>query len=599
MGEVGLIEQSMSETMRYEPPTMSGDRLMLSRLGCCALGALFLLGCTTNNGVQRQDGGIQVADGKPAPAEGGATVPDGSGSAAGDHPASDLGMPRGEGPDTGRIADSSVTGGAPSGAGGGGGSGDTATTATGGAGGNGGAGGSGGDAGGSSGAIGCGVAGQPTFTYSPIAGVPQAVNDLGCLIDQEQRDVVTPGGDEANPGFSDADQQAFDGSGRLSQIVEAVTGSLIFAAGVAALGPLPTNEQSSVLASYAQPLFPTWAMNGVVSSAGTTAAGYAVEQTIATALANAVRNALDFAGGGSDAGLDVPADTAAPGGEAASVALGCTCAGAPSSSGTCEVTGTAEAEPSDGAPGPCPTGYQLVWSDEFAGPAGSAVDATKWVFDTGNGSGGWGNSELEYYRDGAANAALDGNGNLVITAKLESYGGFSYTSARIKTQGLASWTYGHIEARIELPYGQGLWPAFWMLGSDISSAVWPTCGEIDIMENVGKEPSINHGSLHLPAVGTSSDDELTCSVTLENGKLSGGFHVYAVDWSPSAIQFSFDGNVYETQAPASATGRVWEFDQPFFILLNLAVGGNFPGAPDSTTVFPQTMMVDYVRVCQQ
>ncbi|MGD0839257.1 MAG: family 16 glycosylhydrolase [Polyangia bacterium] len=451
---------------------------------------------------------------------------------------------------------------------------------------------------GSSDAIGCGVAGQPTFTYSPISGVPQAVNDLGCLIDQEQRDVVTPGGDEANPGFSAADQQAFDSSAQLSQIVEAVTSSPIFAAGVTALEALPTNEQSSVLASYAQPLFPTWAMNGVVSSAGTTTAGYAVEQAIATALANAVRNALGLAGGALDAGLDVPADTATPGGEAASVALGCTCAGAPSSSGTCEVTGTPGAEPSDGAPGPCPTGYQLVWSDEFDGPAGSAVDATKWVFDTGNGSGGWGNSELEYYRDGAANAALDGNGNLVITAKLESYDGFSYTSARLKTQGLASWTYGHIEARIELPYGQGLWPAFWMLGNDISSDVWPSCGEIDIMENVGKEPSINHGSLHMPEVGTASDDELTCSVTLESGKLSGGFHVYAVDWSPSAIQFSFDGNVYETQTPASATGRVWEFDQPFFILLNVAVGGNFPGAPDSTTVFPQTMTVDYVRVCQ-
>ena len=563
--------------------------VMLSRLCCCTLGALILLGCNTNNGVQRQDGGILGADGRPAapPSEAGSTIPDGPGSAAGDLPSSDLGVPRGEGP-AGRIADASVTGGASGGTSDGGGSGDAATTATGGTG--------SGEAGGSSGAIGCGVAGQPTFTYTPISGVPQAVNDLGCLIDQEQRDVVTPGGDEANPGFSAADQQAF-GSARLSQIVETVTSSLIFAAGVTALEALPANEQSSVLASYGQPLFPTWAMNGVVSSAGTTAAGYAVEQEIATALANAVRNAL---GGGMDAGLDATADMPALGGEAASVVAGCSCAGAASSSsGTCAVTGTGGAQPSDGTPGPCPTGYQLVWSDEFDGPADSAVDATKWVFDTGNGSGGWGNNELEYYRDGTANAALDGNGNLVITARQESYSGFSYTSARLKTQGLASWTYGHVEARIENPYGQGLWPAFWMLGNDISTDVWPTCGEIDIMENIGKEPSINHGSLHMPAVGSSSDDELTCSVTLESGQLSGGFHVYAIDWSPSSIQFSFDGNVYETQTPASATGRVWEFDQPFFILLNLAVGGNFPGAPDSTTVFPQTMTVDYVRVCQQ
>jgi beta-glucanase (GH16 family) len=254
---------------------------------------------------------------------------------------------------------------------------------------------------------------------------------------------------------------------------------------------------------------------------------------------------------------------------------------------------------SDAAQVPCPPGYQLAWSDEFDGAAGSAVDATKWVFETGNGSGGWGNNELEYYRSGTSNAALDGSGNLVITAKQESYGGFAYTSARIKTQGLASWTYGHIEARIKLPYGRGLWPAFWMLGNDISTNSWPACGEIDIMENIGKEPSINHGSLHMPAAGTSSDDELTGSITFATGKLSDDFHVYAIDWSSSAIQFYLDGNPYETQTPANATGRTWEFDQPFFILLNIAVGGNWPGSPDSTTVFPQTMTVDYVRVCQQ
>jgi beta-glucanase (GH16 family) len=138
-----------------------------------------------------------------------------------------------------------------------------------------------------------------------------------------------------------------------------------------------------------------------------------------------------------------------------------------------------------------------------------------------------------------------------------------------------------------------------MLGNDIGTNSWPACGEIDIMENIGKEPSINHGSLHMPATGTSSDDELTGSTTLATGKLSDDFHVYAIDWSSSSIQLYFDGNLYETQTPSTATGRTWEFNKPFFILLNVAVGGNWPGNPDSTTVFPQTMTVDYVRVCQQ
>jgi beta-glucanase (GH16 family) len=251
----------------------------------------------------------------------------------------------------------------------------------------------------------------------------------------------------------------------------------------------------------------------------------------------------------------------------------------------------------EGATSVCPAGYQLTWSDEFDGASGAAVDSAKWVFESG--AGGWGNSELEYYRTGAANAALDGNGNLVITAKQETYSGSSYTSARMKTQGLASWKYGHIEARIKLPYGQGIWPAFWMLGEDISTNSWPKCGEIDIMENIGKEPSVNHGSLHMPAAGTSNDSELTGSYTLKSGKLSDDFHTYAIDWSASSIAFYFDGALYETQTPAAATGRTWEFDKPFFILLNVAVGGQWPGSPDSTTVFPQTMTIDYVRVCQQ
>jgi beta-glucanase (GH16 family) len=246
----------------------------------------------------------------------------------------------------------------------------------------------------------------------------------------------------------------------------------------------------------------------------------------------------------------------------------------------------------------------LSWSDEFNGPDNSAVDASKWVHDVGG--GGWGNQELEYYTDGTQNAVVSG-GNLVITAtptgasshtcSYPSNGPCQYTSARLLTKGKFSQKYGRFEARIQIPEGQGIWPAFWMMGANIDSVSWPSCGEIDVMENIGKEPSINHGSLHMPASGSTSDSQLTGMYTLPGGaKLGDAFHVYAVEWSASAIKFYVDDTLYETQTPQTATNRTWEFDQPFFILLNVAVGGQWPGAPDSTTTFPQTMKVDYVRV---
>jgi len=249
-------------------------------------------------------------------------------------------------------------------------------------------------------------------------------------------------------------------------------------------------------------------------------------------------------------------------------------------------------------------GWVLTWSDEFDGPDGSAVDPTKWVHDVGG--SGWGNQELEYYTDGTKNAVVMG-GNLVITAttagassyncSYPSSGPCQYTSARLLTQNKFSQQYGRIEARIQIPEGQGLWPAFWMLGTDINTNGWPTCGEIDIMENIGKEPSTNNGSLHMPAAGTSNDDDLTGTYTLPgNAKLGDDFHTYAIEWSAAAIKFYVDDNLYETQTPSTATGRTWKFDHPFFILLNVAVGGQWPGAPDSTTTFPQTMKVDWVRV---
>jgi beta-glucanase (GH16 family) len=253
-----------------------------------------------------------------------------------------------------------------------------------------------------------------------------------------------------------------------------------------------------------------------------------------------------------------------------------------------------------------PPGWALTWSDEFDGADGSAVDPSKWVHDVGG--GGWGNSELEYYTNATQNAVVQG-GNLVITAttagassytcSYPSSGPCKYTSARLLTKGKFSQKYGRIEARIQIPEGQGLWPAFWMLGANIDTVNWPSCGEIDVMENIGTEPSINHGSLHMPAAGTTNDDQLTGMYTLAGGaKLGDGFHTYAIEWTSSSITFYVDDMLYETQTPQSATGRTWEFDQPFFIILNVAVGGTWPGTPDSTTTFPQTMKVDWVRAYQ-
>jgi len=241
------------------------------------------------------------------------------------------------------------------------------------------------------------------------------------------------------------------------------------------------------------------------------------------------------------------------------------------------------------------TGYNLVWSDEFNGPAGSAVDNTKWTFDVGG--TGWGNNELEYYTNGTNNAALDGAGNLVITAKKESMSGKDYTSARIKTQGLKTFTYGRIEARMKIAQGQGIWPAFWMLGEDIGTNPWPACGEIDIMENIGKEPNILHATIHGP--GYSAGEGPTKQYMLP-APVASAFHVFAIEWEMNAIRWYVDGTLYSTKTPADLpNGSNWVYSHPFFIILNLAVGGGWPGNPDNTTTFPQTLQVDYVRVCQK
>jgi beta-glucanase (GH16 family) len=244
--------------------------------------------------------------------------------------------------------------------------------------------------------------------------------------------------------------------------------------------------------------------------------------------------------------------------------------------------------------GQATTGWTLTWSDEFDGGYG-AIDASKWSFDVGN--NGWGNAELEYYRDGTNNAFVDGNGHLAIVARQESFGGSAYTSARINTGGKFAQAYGRFEARIRMPSGRGIWPAFWILGDNIGSVGWPQCGELDIMEAVD-DFSVNHGSVHGP--GYSGGADLTATYQNPNGvSLADDFHVYALEWAPGVVRFYVDDVLYETRTPADVPGKQWVYDHPFFIIMNVAVGGNWPGAPDSTTVFPQTMLVDYVRVYSQ
>ncbi|HVV55509.1 MAG TPA: glycoside hydrolase family 16 protein, partial [Mucilaginibacter sp.] len=209
---------------------------------------------------------------------------------------------------------------------------------------------------------------------------------------------------------------------------------------------------------------------------------------------------------------------------------------------------------------------------------GNAVDTSKWHFETGG--GGWGNNEQEYYQ--ASNATVS-NGNLVITAKKESVGGESYTSTRMTTQDRFSQTYGRIEARIKLPIGQGIWPAFWMLGTNINTVSWPQCGEIDIMEHINTD-SLIHGSLHWNGGNTSQQTASTPT----------GYHVYAVEWDTNQVRFYVDDNLYDTENITS----VQAFHLPFFIILNVAVGGNWPG-PVNNSVLPGSMYVDYVRVYKQ
>lgn len=240
--------------------------------------------------------------------------------------------------------------------------------------------------------------------------------------------------------------------------------------------------------------------------------------------------------------------------------------------------------------------WTLSWSDEFEGVQGSVPDASKWTFDLGTGNNGWGNSELENYTNRPSNVQLSGDGHLVITARRESFGGSGYTSARIKTQGLFSQTYGRFEARIKTPTGPGIWPAFWLLGDNITELGWPQCGEIDIMEQRGQQPAITHGSVHGP--GYFGANAKTKSYGLMTGRFDTEFHIYAIEWGVDYIDFFIDDYLYQRIQPSDLSGE-WVFNKPFFIILNVAVGGNYVGYPTTATPFPQSMIVDYVRVYTQ
>ncbi|MBL7815095.1 MAG: family 16 glycosylhydrolase [Saprospiraceae bacterium] len=233
--------------------------------------------------------------------------------------------------------------------------------------------------------------------------------------------------------------------------------------------------------------------------------------------------------------------------------------------------------------------YNLVWSDEFDG---SSLNTAKWSYQVG--AGGWGNNELQYYTNGA-NVEVS-NGTLKIRAKQESFNGSNYTSSRILSQYKGDFRYGKFEARMKLPFGQGIWPAFWLMPTNSEYGTWPRSGEIDVMELLGHQPNIVYGTIHS---GTSAGATVSSSAnyTLPSGSFADDFHTFSIEWSPTEVKWLVDGTLYSTKTGSDISP--WVFDKTFHAILNVAVGGNWPGAPNGTTVFPQTMEVDYVRIYQK
>jgi hypothetical protein len=236
-------------------------------------------------------------------------------------------------------------------------------------------------------------------------------------------------------------------------------------------------------------------------------------------------------------------------------------------------------------------GYTLVWSDEFNG---SSINTNNWNYETGG--NGWGNNELEYYTNSTDNSFVS-CGNLVIEARKEAMGSNNYTSARLNTSGKKQFQYGRIDMRAKLPVAQGLWPALWMLGSNIGTVGWPACGETDIMELIGKNPNQVVGSIHW-ALANSTNGTYNNAYTLSSGDFSQQFHVFSLIWNENYIKIFVDDIPYITANPANLSSGTWPFNASSFLIFNVAVGGNWPGSPPTTTTFPQRMFVDYVRVFQ-
>jgi hypothetical protein len=239
-------------------------------------------------------------------------------------------------------------------------------------------------------------------------------------------------------------------------------------------------------------------------------------------------------------------------------------------------------------------GKSMVWSDEFNQ---TSLDMNSWNYETG---GYWFNNEIQYYRGGTANTALQ-NGKLVITAKKETYQNREHTSARLTTEGKVEYKYGRIDVRAKLPKGQGIWPAIWLLGDNMSTVGWPACGELDIMELLGHEPYKIHGSINYGPQGNSWAHTKTTSYSLpvSEGDFSDKYHVFSVLWEENSIKYYVDDNLFATYNPNNiAGGQAWRFNHPFFFILNIAVGGDWPGNPDPTTIFPQQMLIDYIRIFQ-
>lgn len=236
---------------------------------------------------------------------------------------------------------------------------------------------------------------------------------------------------------------------------------------------------------------------------------------------------------------------------------------------------------------------ELTLSEEF--DTDGQPNPSIWGYEIGTGENGWGNQELQYYTDRSDNVTVQ-NGVLLITAREESFEGSAYTSARLITKDKFEQRYGRFEARIRLPYGQGIWPAFWMLGADIDENPWPGAGEIDIMEYRGQEPTVLIGSMHGP--GYSAGEAISKEFELTNDRFDTSFHIFGIEWGPEYVNFYVDDVLYNQITPEDVPGP-WVFNKPFYILMNVAVGGTFVGSPDDETVFPQTMLVDYVRVYKE